>query len=369
MDRVCIKNGRVVLKDRILNGASVELIGSKITRAGRWRVNRKDALVIDAKGCFVSPGFIDCHIHGDPGELFSNESRHGTAAFIVAQSCASPGFIRKKIDKIKEFIASDPLGPNVLGVRLEGPYINKEMAGAQDRRFIKPPSAKNLLKIIKKSGGILKMITMAPELKGAAPLIKLCRRENVIPSIGHSNASYEEAKRAFSCGARHATHLSNAMSGPRHGSAGLSLAALFDRRITVEVITDLIHVKPELLKLLFAVKKKDKVILVTDSIRAKSSGHRTGSSLTMIKAVENVVKNCRVRLLDAINMASLNPAILFGAVRHKGAIAPGKDADIVIFDKEFDVKMTIIRGKIVYRTASDAVRSTKQSIARRTCAA
>ena len=85
MDRVCIKNGRVVLKDRILNGASVELIGSKITRAGRWRVNRKDALVIDAKGCFVSPGFIDCHIHGDPGELFSNESRHGTSAFIVAQ--------------------------------------------------------------------------------------------------------------------------------------------------------------------------------------------------------------------------------------------------------------------------------------------
>jgi len=192
------------------------------------------------------------------------------------------------------------------------------------------------------------MITLAPELNGATGLIKECLKQKVIPSIGHSNASYIEAQKAFSSGIKHVTHIFNAISGPRHGSAGASTAALFDDRVVVEAIADLKHIKKDLLGRLLILKSKDNIILITDSVRARSSGHSKGSSLTMIKAVENVVTRCGVDLIDAARMASLNPARLFGVARNKGSVAPGKDADIVIFDKNFDVKMTMIRGRIVY---------------------
>ena len=192
------------------------------------------------------------------------------------------------------------------------------------------------------------MITLAPELNGAEALIRACLKHKVIPSIGHSDASYMEAQRSFSSGIKHVTHIFNAISGPRHGSAGASVAAIFDGSVTVEVIADLKHVKEDLLGLLFALKNKDNIILITDSIRAGSSGHRSGSRLTMIRAVENVITRCGVGLVDAVRMASLNPALAFGVSRNKGSIAAGKDADIVIFDKNFDVKMTMIRGRMVY---------------------
>lgn len=343
-----IKNGAVVSGNKLLKNHAVIINDSKIVSIGKKAAYKKGSIVIDVRGAFISPGFIDTHIHGEPGEIFSNEARYGTTAFVVAQSCASPGVISKKISSIKASRGSNIMGENLLGMRLEGPYINKKMAGAQGKRFIIMPSAKRIAKLIKKGGGAVKMITLAPELKGAAALVKTCLKCKVIPSIGHSDASYAEAQKAFSSGIRHVTHIFNAISGPRHGSAGASTAALFDDHVLVEVIADLKHVKIGLLRLLFALKDNNGIILITDSVRAKSSGHLVGSILTMIKAVENVVTCCGVDIVDAVNMASLNPARLFGVVHKKGTIAPGKDADIVVFDKNFDVKMTMIRGRIVY---------------------
>ena len=157
-----VKNCTIVLPNKLLKNSAVFIKGSKISSISKKQTPKKGSIVIDARGLFVSPGFIDTHIHGEPGEIFSNEARHGTTAFVIAQSCAPTGFIRKKIDRIRKFRKSGALGSNLLGLRLEGPYINKKMAGAQDKRFVAPPSTTSFAKIIKEGRGVLKMITLAP---------------------------------------------------------------------------------------------------------------------------------------------------------------------------------------------------------------
>lgn len=334
MSTTHIFNVSIILPGRILKSSSITLKGSKIAAVNKPAP--KNAMLIDACGSYLAPGFIDTHIHGNPDDITSHETKYGTTSFIVTVSCGHA------IPDISNH-------PEAIGVRLEGPFINSSMAGAQDKRFISSPSGRGLLEIINSCGKKLKMLTLAPELPGAEALIRICRNKKVIPSIGHSDASYREAKNSFGIGIRHATHLFNAMSGPRHGTAGAGLAALFDKRVTVEVIADLKHVRPELLRLIFAVKDINKVILVTDSVRARSSGHKSGSRITMMDAVKNVVMRCGVSLPEAVKMASANPAGLFGLSRRKGSIEPGKDADLVAFDKNFNVKFTIIGGKIVYQ--------------------
>lgn len=334
MSTIHIFNATVILNDRILRRSSVTIKSSKILAVGKSAP--KGAGLINAKGLCLAPGFIDTHIHGNPDDIAAYEMKHGTTSFVVAVSCGC------KIPDISGY-------SNVLGVRLEGPYINPKMAGTQDERFIKPPSTTDLRRVISSCGADFKMVTLAPELPGAKKLIKACRQNGVMPSIGHSDASYKNAKESFGLGIRHATHLFNAMSGPKHGTAGAALAALFDKRVTIEIIADLKHVRPELLRLVFAVKDKRDIILVTDSVRAPASGHKIGSRITMMDAVKNTVKCCGVSLSDAVRMASENPARLFGLSDRKGSISPGKDADIVAFDKDFNVKFTMIGGRIVYQ--------------------
>ena len=347
--RIVIKNGTIISANRLLKNSTVVINGPKIISVGKTAPHKKASVVIDARGAFISPGFIDTHIHGSPGDITANETKYGTTSFMIAVSCGR---------QVPDICGHH----NVLGIRLEGPYINPMMAGAQDKRFIKAPSVTGLEKTIKMGAGTIKMITLAPELKGATTLIRICLKHNIIPSIGHSDATYAEAQGAFSAGIRHVTHIFNAISGPRHGTAGASTAAIFDGRVMVEVIADLKHVKASLLKTLFALKDKNSVILITDSVRAEGSSypqrraplrvpygylHIYGYS-HIIDCVRNVVKHCGVSLVDAVRMASLNPALAFGVARNKGTIAAGKDADIVIFDKNFDVKMTMIRGRIAF---------------------
>ncbi len=363
MKHIYIKNGTILLKDRILEDSALFIEDYKITSIGKKAHVPKGAFIIDAKGCFISPGFIDCHIHGEPEKIFFNEARHGTTAFVIAESCALLNFIYRRAERIKEFIKSNPLGKNVLGLRLEGPYISRVKCGAQNTPYIKNPDIKELSSIIAKCSPILKIMTIAPELKGALPLIRLLHKNGIIASIGHSDATYEEAIEGISAGIGHATHTFNAMSGIDRREPGAVGAILLDDRITAEVIPDLVHVHNALLRLLFKIKKKDKITMVTDSLAAElpegveksggayrfKDGRLAGSTLTMIGALKNAVTACNVPLSDAIKAVTLNPAKLLGAEDRKGSIAAGKDADIVIFDREFDVKATLIRGKIAHR--------------------
>jgi len=381
MPNIYIKNGAVILQDKILHGYTISIKGPRIISINKNAKPSRGALTIDAKGAFVSPGFIDCHIHGEPEKIFLNEARHGTTAFVIAQSCAPLDAICKDAASVVEFIKSNILGPNVLGLRLEGPYINKERAGAQDKRYIRPPDARELSEILHRCGGLLKIVTLAPEAKGATPLIKLLRKRGALASIGHSDATYEEALEGIDAGITHATHTFNAMSALDRREPGVIGAVLLDDRVTAEVILDLVHVHSALFGLLVKVKKKHNVIIVTDSLAALeknrdspiqrgidalgqslffkeggayrfSDGRLAGSCLTMIGALKNAVTRCNMALPDALKLITINPARLLGVDDRKGSLKAGKDADIVVFDKNFDVKMTMIRGRIAFRSST-----------------
>jgi len=373
MDRIFIVNGTVVLPNALLKNAAVLIKGKKIVSVGRKIRPPKGAAVIDAEGGYVSPGFIDTHIHGSPGHIFENETSSGTTAIVIAESCAPLDKILRKIRTIESFAKKDRLGPSVLGVRVEGPYISREKAGAQDRRYIKAPDEKEARRFIKSCGPLLKMMTIAPEIIGTDAIIKLLKASNVIASLGHSNATCKDAELGIKSGANHATHIFNAMSGPDKHRPGLSDALLTSGKVYAEVILDLIHVHKALFRLLIKEKGVGKTVLVTDSVRAEyesypqrrgrlnvpyireadgiyrlEDGTIAGSALTMIGAVKNAVRACGMRLTDAVRMAAANPAKLLGLERQKGALLSGMDADIVIFDEDFNVKTTIISGEIVY---------------------
>lgn len=363
MSQIIIKNGKIILENRIIDGGVVVINGAKITSIGKNVKTAKGSSVIDAKGCFVSPGFIDCHIHGEPEKIFFNEARYGTTSFVISQSCAPLELIYKRAERIKEFIRKNPFGVNVLGLRLEGPYINKERAGAQNRLYIKNPDPQELAQILQKCTGLLKMMTVAPELTGAKPLLRVLYKNGVIPSIGHSDASYEDAIDGIDAGIRHATHTFNAMSPLDRRSPGVIGAILLDDRVTAEVILDLVHVHRALFYLLMKIKKKDNVIIITDSIVSEphkgtaqiggayrfEDGRLAGSALNMIGALKNAVTMCNLGLLETLRLITLNPSRFLGVEDKKGSLEVGKDADIVIFDKDFDVKATLIRGRIAYK--------------------
>ncbi len=361
MPRTFIKNARIILNKTILKNGSILIGNSKINKVGKFSPP-SDADVVDAKGLFVASGFIDTHIHGDPRRVFRNEIRYGTTAIVSAISCASQKKINKSINSIESYIKYDSLGKSVLGLRFEGPFISKARAGAQDKKFIHPPSVSGLKRTIKRCGGLLKIMTIAPEIKGAARIIRELKNSGVIASIGHTDADYRTSAKAADAGATHATHLFNGMRRTRDEDAGAAMACLNDKRVRVEIIFDMIHVKSDLLRLALTRKSKKSIILITDSVRAETgidridggvyrlkNGTIAGSGLTMIGAVKNVVTCCGVSIIDAVKFAAENPARLLGVYKHKGSIARAKDADIVIFDKNFDVKMTIVRGKIMYR--------------------
>ncbi|MDP3790478.1 MAG: N-acetylglucosamine-6-phosphate deacetylase [Candidatus Omnitrophota bacterium] len=362
MSKLYIKNGNVISKERIINGASVYIDGSKIASIGKNIKPSKGSFIVDAKNCFVSPGFIDCHIHGEPEKIFFNEARHGMTSFVVAQSCASLESIYKRAGKIKEFINKNPFGENVLGLRLEGPYINQEKAGAQNKAYIKNPDMQELMQILQGCKGLLKIMTVAPELIGIKPILRTLCKNGVIPSIGHSDATYESAIDGIDAGIRHATHTFNAMSPLDRRSPGVIGAILLDNRVTAEIILDLVHVHRALFALLIKAKTKDRVIVITDSIVSSphkdtaqiggayrfDDGRLAGSALNMIEALKNAVTKCNLSLLEALRLITLNPARFLGVDGKKGSIETGKDADIVIFDKNFDVKATIICGRIAY---------------------
>lgn len=361
-DTVYIQNGSIITSDRIIKRGSILIYGGVIKSVRKKGKPPKGSRIIDAKGSFVSPGFIDTHIHGSPGKIFLNEIKRGTTSILVALSCDDLTWIYEKVDAIRDFMRSDSLGANVLGVRLEGPYISARKCGAQGTRFIRKPDGRELAAIIKRCGPALKMMTIAPEIAGAIPLVRTLKSHHIIASLGHSDATYKEALAGIDAGVTHATHLFNAMRGIGRRSPGAVAAILSDKRVTAEVIADMIHVNSARFILTAAVKGLTNIIMVTDSIAADPpkgawkeggvywlrEGVKAGSALTMIGAVENAVTAARLSLVDAVRFATLNPARLLGVEGRKGSIAVGKDADLVMFDRSFKVKMTIVRGKIIY---------------------
>ncbi|RRS30208.1 MAG: N-acetylglucosamine-6-phosphate deacetylase [Epsilonproteobacteria bacterium (ex Lamellibrachia satsuma)] len=374
----CIINAKLILEERIEEG-KILCFDKYIVRIAE-DINfsdSEDMEIIDAEGNYVSAGFIDLHIHGSGGadvmdatpealETISNTlPQTGTTSFLATTMTMSEQAIRKALQNVQDHI-DHVTGANILGVHLEGPFINASKHGAQDRDYVQAPN----MSLIEDHMQVLKMITLAPEVKGTEFFVKLLTKEypHIILSIGHSDASYEESQKSFSWGVSHATHLFNAMSPYHHRAPGI-VGAVFDSDVTCDIIADLLHIHPSVLELTYRMKK-EKLILITDAMRAgcmKSGsydlggrkvivegnsaaledGTLAGSVLKLNVALKHMTTLTSMTRVEAVNAVTKIPAQKLGI--KKGELKVGYDADIVIFDENFSIISTIIAGKAKYK--------------------
>ena len=373
-----IKNCNIIYLDKIEKG-NVLIENNKIKAINPSSYDDTD--VIDAEGLYLSPGFIDVHIHGAGGhdtmdgtfeainEISKVIVKHGTTAFTPTTMTVAVEDIKKSMDVIKEAKENGTDGAIVLGAHLEGPFINPKAIGAQNPNFLIPPTLENYTAMVGDAEDAVVSITIAPEVPGAKELIKELSKRGVVCAIGHTRATYAEAMEGIECGCGHSTHLFNAMTPFAHREPGV-VGAIFDSEITTETISDGIHVSYPSLRIAYNQKTPDKVLLVTDAMMACAmpdgmyalggqdvevkdgaarllSGSLAGSILTLDKAVKNVYKNVGLPLHEAVKMAAYNPAKHCKVADRKGLIKEGYDADLLLFVDEINIKKVIVGGKVL----------------------
>ena len=374
-----IINGKIILENTILEN-HILLFDKKIIDILPINAvsNLNDIELIDAHGKFVSPGFIDIHIHGanncdtmdstyDALHVISKTiCKNGVTSFLPATMTMDKESIYKALDNIRNSMTSILPGSEILGAHLEGPFINEKFKGAQQSKHIIKPS----LEFIKNYIDIIKIITLAPEVDGAKDFIKhVTDNYNAKISIGHSAASYEEAMEGINLGVTGCTHTFNAMPPMLNRNPSI-LGAAFNSDIYCELIADTIHVSPYIFSLLLKIKGPDKIILITDSMRAASSknqiselggqtvylknnaarlkdGTLAGSILTLNNAIKNFLNNTSISITDVIKMVTINPAKYLG-LHDRGNLEKGSFANITIFNKDIDILHTIVKGKSVF---------------------
>ena len=371
-----IVNGKILTKDEVIEN-KILLFDEKII--GFVDEVNEDMEIIDGKNLYISPGLIDLHIHGSAN--YDTMDNINTAVEIIGKSIIknvvtsflpttmtmSQKDIYNALNNIKQYINKKYSGAEVLGAHLEGPFINNNYKGAQSNKYIQEPS----FCFIKDYTDIIKIISYSPETdKNLSFTKEIKEKTNIVLSIAHSNATYDECKLAIDNGVSNITHLFNAMTPLNHREMGVVGAAL-TTDVYCEIICDNIHINPNLYQFVLNNKGKDKVILITDSMRAGcmpdgkydlggqevfvkdnvarlASGNLAGSVLTLNKAVYNFLKNTNLSINEAINLASLNPAKSINMDSTKGSLEVGKDADIALFDDEMNCYMSISHGEIVF---------------------
>ena len=375
-----ITNGKIILKDRILEGSAL-LYSDVIEGIVPNGSVPADAEVIDAKGGYVAPGLIDMHIHGYLGkDVCDGEEEsirtiskgllaNGVTGYLPTTMTVDMKVIRKALEvcrSLKEE-SKDWDGSVILGCHAEGPFISESKKGAQDAKYILKPDAK----FVKEYADIIKTITLAPETdeNDFAAIREITRDTDVVISMGHTSADYETAMASVNAGVKHVTHLFNAMTPLQHRAPGVVTAAM-NADISCELIVDTFHVDASLYNMLWKLKGR-KLCFITDCLPAGGlpegeytlggakiiyrgivcrleDGTVAGSVLHLNKGVWNVYTNSDIPLYECVNCASLNPATTLGLEKTKGSLEVGKDADIIITDGEFNVEKTIIGGKIKY---------------------
>lgn len=375
-----LENCNIIFVDRIEKG-SIFIENGLIKKINPINVVETDR--IDCKGLFVSPGFIDIHIHGAGGydtmdathesinEISKTICKYGTTSFTPTTMTMDSNRISKSVEAIKEAKLKGTDGAIVLGAHLEGPFISSDAIGAQNPNYIISPTYENFMAITGDAIDTIVSVTMSPEVEGALALASILNEKGVKCSMGHTKANYEEAIKSLDYGFCHSTHLFNAMTGFTHREPGV-VGAIFDSNITTEFIADGIHVSYPSLRIACKQKGVDNAILVTDAMCAcgmpdglyslggqdvivndgaarLENGILAGSVLTLDKAIKNMYQNTNYKLYEIVKMASYNGAKYCKVDDKKGQIKENFDADLVLFDKNIDIKMTIIKGKIVYK--------------------
>ncbi len=373
-----IKNVKIIFPDCIQKG-SVKVEDGKIKEIGP-SVTGSEPL-IDGEGLYLSPGFIDIHIHGAAGAdtmdgtydaintISKAVAKHGTTSFLPTTMTMCKDDIKKALESIAEAKKKGTEGANVLGCHMEGPFISSCAIGAQNPKYVLAPTVKDFLYIAGPHLKDVTTLTMAPEVDGALELAEFLNKNNIKVSIGHTNATYEQALVGIKCGMCHATHLYNAMTPLNHRNPG-TVGAIFDSEITAEMIADGIHIAYPSIRIALKQKGLRKMMLVTDAMMACTmpdgdyslggqrvivkenaarleNGSLAGSVLTMDKAVRNIKNNTHYPLHEIVKMATHNPASYCGVQDRKGSIKEGYDADLILFDEDINVKKVIIGGREV----------------------
>lgn len=380
-------SGCVSIRDGIIE----EVIESEGTAPG------KADIVIDAKGFFLSPGFIELHTHGGGGHDFMDGTvtaveegcrthlAHGTTAILPTTLSSSDEELFENFVSIREAAKNRGNMPEILGIHLEGPYFSPNQNAAQDKRYIKTPVPEEYKMIYKRCPSI-KIWSVAPELPGALEMGRWMKDNGIIGSIGHSDAVYAEVLAAVENGYTMITHFFNGMSRLVRKNAkmylGVAESGLCFDDLTAEIIADGCHLPPELLRLIYKIKGPDRICLVTDSMRAagqkvtesilgsKKNGQKVeiegnpeqgvaympgrasfgGSIATANRLVYTMIHLADVPIAEAVKMMTLTPARLLDLDNRIGSIAAGKDADIIVFDEYVKMKLIMIKGKIWLNT-------------------
>lgn len=371
-----LENVTVVNYDALTAHRNVAIEGAQIAAVTE---NNAMGTGIDCTGYYCLPGFIDMHIHGADGvdtmdataaslhQFAAALVAEGTTSFLATTMTQSEDAIAAALQNIAAFQQGEGEA-NLVGVHLEGPFISAQCAGAQPIEHIQPPSIEKYQQWHEMSGNQIKQITMAPEQ--GIELVSYAKELGVVVSIGHSNATAKETQAAVVQGVTQGTHLYNQMRAMHHREPGVVGTVLLEKDVYVEMIVDFIHIHPEMVDLAYRLKGPDKIILITDAMRAKglaygkydlggqevtvtengahlANGALAGSVLKMNDALRNMRQATGAAWQELVQMSSFNAATQL-KLSQKGYIEAGKDADLVIVDENLQVKYTIVNGKIVY---------------------
>lgn len=375
-----IVNGKIVTRGAVIEGRAL-LFDEKIVGISD---SAEGSEIIDARGGYVTPGLIDVHTHGYLGydcsdgemdglrRMAEGVAKNGVTAFMATTMTMPYADLERAFEVTREYMGNpSERGARVIGVNAEGPFLSEAKRGAHKPEYLKLPDADFLLK----HKDVVKLTTIAPELEGAMEAIRKLTANGIRVSAGHTTASFDVAIAAVNAGVIQATHTFNAMPALGHREPGATGAFLWDDRVYCELITDGFHVNPAFFKLLRRIKG-DRLVMITDCLRAGGlsdgeyvsgglrvhvqgirclldNGTIAGSVLRLNKGVKNMIDMGEAQVWEAVAMASANPAAAIGVRDSKGALEPGKDADIAIFNPEFETQKTIIGGKIIYDAVSE----------------
>lgn len=398
------KNARIITPMRVIDNGVLIVRQGKIFDVGpedKVKISQEGE-VIDVAGRYLAPGFIDIHLHGGGGadamdateeameRISAVHAKGGTTSLVLTTLTAPMKKITEAVKVIESVKGKRLSGAEVLGAHIEGPYFSMEQRGAQNPKFLKEPEPEEYMKLLNESDCILR-VSAAPELRGGLELGRELKRRKILASIGHTNATYQDILAAIEAGYTHVTHIYSGMSGVRRVNgyriSGVIESTLLLDELTTEIIADGHHLPPSLMRLVVKAKGLDKVSLVTDATRAAGLGPGrysvggletivedevtegfeiptekgnyvvklltreafAGSAALMNRCVRNMVKFVGLSIQDAVKMASINPAKLIGVDEEKGSLTKGKDADLVVFDEQVNIMMTVVGGRVVYK--------------------
>ena len=381
-----IKNVNIITSQEILKGYDLEIENGKIKNIQK---DIKKEATIDGKGLYLSPGFVDMHVHGGGGYDFMDDDEkayekityahmiHGTTSMLPT---LLPSDDKTLIDSIKRYLNAKNYYANLLGIHLEGPFLNKEQKGAINSSFILNPSIEKADELLKVAAGSISRMTIAPELDNASSVIRYLKDNNVIVSIGHSNANLDQVREAYKNGANLITHFYSACSSIMRENGfrkcGVVESGYLIDDMNIEIIADGVHLPLDLIKYICKFKDLNHIALVTDAMRAAGTNLKetylgtkengtpciiedgvaklkdrsafAGSIATSDRLLRTMLE-CGVDMVDAVKMVTVNPIKMLGSNTLKGEIKVGYDADLVLFDKNINIQTVIINGEVLYK--------------------